>query len=189
MAGLPTAGITSVTRLCDLSPFGRLLKPVKIFQFLSENCLDNFRATFHTHWDTFVELIGELFHKRWATFSYTGWLFPQNLLVTLSITISSNDLLQLFRSSYYFNFGIGQTKPLSIFGLNWKRWQHGGANASRLIFYFGCQCDWILSANMIKKPIMFRYFSKKLAHLGLFLFIFVLFKHKFYRKNCTLQRD
>ena len=32
-------------------------------------------------------------------------------------------------------------------------------------------------------------FSEKRATPGLFQFIFVLFKHKFYRKNCRLQRD
>ena len=32
-------------------------------------------------------------------------------------------------------------------------------------------------------------FLKKRANSGLFLFIFVLFKHKFYRKNCRRQQD
>ena len=34
-----------------------------------------------------------------------------------------------------------------------------------------------------------REFFKEWAKPGLFLFIFVLFKHKFYRKNCRYQQD
>ena len=33
------------------------------------------------------------------------------------------------------------------------------------------------------------FFLKKWSNSGPFLFIFVLFKHKFYRKNCRCQRD
>ena len=33
------------------------------------------------------------------------------------------------------------------------------------------------------------YVFQKQANPGLFLFVFVLFKHKFYRKNCRIRRD
>ena len=47
-------------------------------------------------------------------------------------------------------------------------------------------CHWCLLFRMCHCPNNSFF---KWANSGLFLLIFVLFKHKFYRKNCRLQRD
>ena len=46
-----------------------------------------------------------------------------------------------------------------------------------------------LSVISVKLGCIIIFYKKEWANLGIFFFIFVLFKHKFYRKHCRLQRD